>query len=312
MPPDEGASSGATTTATSAPAPGVQTTTHEDASRSLSERTQARRVDAERAAGFAEGQRGADGKFLPRAAKTEAKDSSATEKAPKDSRPPGETEKADSKVEETPQFKKLAAEAKALEAKHGEAAKKVSEWEAVSEQVLARLDAQKERISYLEKKLSEHGGAVDEGVLENLSLKEQLRVRQLADERANAAKEETTRAEQEQAFTADREQLRGEMLKVGQMFPELKPPFGPDNQEAGKFWSDIHKEIQAGRGSFAELLPRLAMAEYIAGAIKAKKTQAPPREAPRTLSTSRAPGGEPKAIDRFSIVEKHKARLRAV
>lgn len=292
--------------------------TPEQASQALTEKTQARKLDAERVAGFIldDDVRGPDGKFLPKTAKKTSSDSDTSKES--DKRPPAEKKPVEAKAEETPQVKKLEADFKALETKHKEASAKNAEWEQVAEQVIARLDAHKARIAYLEGKLAEHGGAVEPNVMENMTLKEQLRVRELADERAKFAEEQEKQKVEEEAAqqkkVAERHELRTTFATVLTVHPELLPDPVTKFQnkpEAGKFWKDIMDEIAAGRDSVSELAPRLAVAPYIAQAIKAKSAAPVIKEAPRTLSSVRSPGGEPKAVDRFSIVEKHKARLRA-
>lgn len=310
--------------------------THDDAVRDLRERTQKRRLDAERAAGFPDvardqpaiadderergpkdgetrardneqGERGPDGKFLPR------NGAPKTARAPKtgtDAIKAVEAEVSEPKAKPDAEGEKRY---KALEEKHKAAEGKNAEWEKMAEQVIARIDTYKKRIDYLEGKLSEHGGQPDPLMLENLSHKEKLRVYELQEERARAEKEANESSTREKQLADDRQQLRGELARVWQTHPELRPPFSEHNQEAGAFWSGLLDEVKAGRGSYAELAPRLAVAQYIAQAIKGKNAQkSQPAMAPRVLTRMGSSGGEAKVIDRQSVTDKWKSRLRAV
>lgn len=306
----EGVESSGSSAQSSTPAPAQGSPsvarTHDQASNELTDRTIARKLDAERAAGFVDSdKRGPDGKFKPK-----EQVSSDTDKQAAKARPPDAEKAEKTEPEETPQLKKLAEEHSKLTEKHKAAEKKIGEWEDMAEKVVARLDSYKQRVAYLESQLEAAGGSTDPTVFENLSLKEQLRARELADERQNAAKEAAEHEKQGQAFAADRENLRSEMMKVATEFPDLMPPFR-DKPEAGEFWQGIDAEIKAGRGSTAELAPRLAAARYVAAAIKAKKeAQSARPQPPRTLSGVGTPGGgQPRVIDREAIKDKYKQRL---
>lgn len=316
----DGAASGGTSAGGGSPAPGGSAAAspsqvgptpdqkHNAASQALQERVQARRDAADKMIGFDDETRGADGKFKAKADKA-AKGSSDSAKAKTDPEETSKTKEAD--AEESPAAKKLKGEHEALTKRYADLEQKNAQWEEMGEQVLARLKSYAERVQYLESKLAEHGGQPDAGFIENLSLKEKLHARELQDQRIAAMVEKQAEEARQEALKQEQGQLVGAFQKIWNEHPELRPPFSEQNSEAARFWQGIQQAIKGG-ATFTELAPTLAGAATIAASLKAKaQPAAKPKVAPPTILGRTQAGGEPRQVDRYSIVEKHKARLRA-
>ncbi len=270
-------------------------------SNDLDARIQARKLAAERGDAAPEnlkGQRGPDGKFLPRngqapepvnnAASDEAEEHGEEREAPKAK---AAAPKAD------PAHEKLKTEHAAATKERDHFKGRDAEWTKIGERAMARLDSQTAYIEHLEAKLAEHGGSVDPQLIENATLKERIRAIELAEERAANEAERSAAQEQEARRAAARQHLTDTTKAALSKHPALLKS-GPDLKE---YLTLVY------RGGDPTTLAEV----FNQRALKHVNAAANPPMAPRTLAGRGAGSGGPRLTDPRDIADKWKRRIGA-
>lgn len=224
---------------------------------------------------------------------------------PPDGVKPEEQENVEAKPEdkqtkptESPELVALKAEHKAVSEKVSTLEASVRQWEEIGEAVSARIQTLESLVKTYEGLLQEAGRSIDPRDVALLQTQEQLKVAQMAQERAAAEAKARQEAEAKAKKDATYKGLVTKSQDVIKKHPDLHPMSG---EIARQFWSMVLKNPNA-----------IQLADMFAEKARAAKGKATAQQAPRTLAhAARGGGGDVISIDREDIAEKHKKRLRA-
>jgi hypothetical protein len=258
-------------------APAAAPTQHAPETRTLDQRIEAHRAQAERI-----------NLKPPEGAEPEAK--------PADAEQPPEVKPA-APPQDPPEVQKLRAEFKATSEEAAALKAQTAEWESTAPALTGRISAQAEMITLLSSCLAEGRQPTDAEIMA-IKDREALHIAkaELDALKAQQAKqtEEATKAQKKAQYDAVITQSKAVIAKHPQLAPWASP-------QAFQFWQMVQKNPQA-----------LALADAVAARLKPQApAQQQPQQAPRTLRTSATGGGEPVVTDINSVRDKHMQRLRA-
>jgi hypothetical protein len=253
------------------------------------------RIEEKRQRAGGKGERGPDGKFLPKAAKAEAAKPAAKPEA-----------KADDKAKEPDgEVAKIKAEAEKAAARASELEARDLEWQTVAEQAYARINALEAMIE----RIQANGGQLPEADAKNVSLQEELERYKLAEKRAEGERARKAEAEKAAKDAEAVETLRSSLGAMVAKHPELKPAPGAPSLEFWRIVTEAH--MSGGPHEAKKVAERIG--EVFAKALKAQTAPAAPAAQARTLAKlGGTGGGDTRDLSSEGIREKYMARLRAV